>query len=440
MAVAQMEWADKDYYGDLGVSATASAAEIKKSYRKIAQESHPDKNPGDSVAEERFKAANEAYSVVGDKDKRKEYDDFKRMMAASPTAGFGGGRARRTRSRSASGFGNAGGFEGFSRFDGFGGFGNFGGASSQPGDSGRASGFNPREFTMSDVFNSATSGGMGGMFSNFFRADEDGPTHSRPGGAGAGTTRKRGADIETELTLDFRDAAKGATVPIRLKKQEECSTCHGKGARPGSEAVTCTQCNGMGMIRDYQGTIGLARPCPDCDGSGERIDQPCADCSGNGRVETEQTLKVKIPAGVSEGQKVRLAGQGSAGLRGLPAGDLFVHVHVRPDSLFTRTGNDLKLSVPVTFAELTLGGTVTVPTLDKQIRVRIPAGTKSGTSLRVQGHGLRLKDGTTGDLRVVVKLAVPTDLDDGALSALRKYAEEEKRAGFDPRANWEGNK
>lgn len=409
--MAQREWAEKDYYRDLGVSSTASAEEIKKAYRKIARDNHPDKNPGDTAAEDRFKTASEAYSVVGDKDKRAEYDELKRMIASGGLGGFGG----------------------TSSAGGFGGFNGFGGAG--------ASGFN-----VSDLFGGGAAGGagagggFGSMFSDLFNGGDTASSSGFSGGGSGRGGRSRGADVETELTLEFREATKGVTVPIRLTKPEPCETCHGSGAKPGSTPKTCGTCSGSGLISENRGAFGFSRPCPDCSGTGTRIEEPCVDCAGTGRQTKSRTITVRVPAGVVDGQKVRLAGQGSAGQRGKPAGDLFVTVHVNPDTVFTRSGDDLKLTVPVSFAELVLGGAVTVPTLDSKVRVRIPQGTQDGTTLRVRGHGVNKRSGASGDLLVTVKAAVPSHLDEGAMSALRRYSEEEKRSGFDPRENWEGNK
>lgn len=390
--MAHSEWAEKDYYKDLGVSSTASAEEIKKAYRKIARENHPDANPGDTAAEERFKQASEAYSVVGDKEKRAEYDELKRMLASGAYSGFGG------------------------------------------------SGFN-----VSDLFgNDATSGGFGDVFSGLFGDDPTaGASRSRFGGrggrSGRRTQRSRGADVETELTLEFREATKGVTVPIRLTKPEPCENCHGSGAKAGTSPQNCATCSGSGMVSENRGSFGFSRPCADCSGTGSVIKDKCPDCSGTGRTTQSRTITVRVPAGVVDGQKVRLAGQGSAGQRGKPAGDLFVTVHVKPDKVFSRDGDDLKLTVPVSYPELVLGGAVTVPTLASKVRVRIPAGTQDGTTLRVRGHGVNKRNGASGDLLVTVKVAVPRNLDEGAMSALRKYSEEEKRSGFDPREGWEGN-
>ncbi len=394
--MAQREWADKDFYGDLGVSSSASSEDIKKAYRTIARENHPDKNPGNSAAEDKFKKASEAYSVLGDKEKRKEYDELKQLIE-NGMGGFGGGYS-------------PGGFGGFG--------GNTGGFSTSFGNGFSTEG----DFDVSDLF--------GGIFSD--------ATGRASTGSRRSTRVSRGADVETEITLEFREATKGVTVPIRLTNPAPCTTCHGSGAKPGTSPHACATCSGTGLVSENRGAFGFSRPCPDCSGTGTRIDDPCTDCDGTGRITRTRTITVRVPAGVVDGQKVRLAGQGAAGERGKPAGDLFVTVHVKPDSIFTRSGDDLALTVPVSYTELALGAAVTVPTLDSKVRVRIPQGTADGTTLRVRGRGVNKRNGASGDLLVTVKVEVPRDLDEGAMSALRQYAEEEKRSGFDPRANWEG--
>lgn len=379
------EWAEKDYYADLGVSSSASAEEIKRAYRTLARANHPDKNPGDKRAEERFKKAAEAYDVLGDESKRAEYDEFKRTLASG----------------------------------GFGGLGGYG------------AGFRGQDF--SDIFGGggySQEGGLGDIFSGFFNR----------GGATRNTARAtRGADVETEITLDFREAAKGTVIPIQLTGQAPCSACHGSGSRTGS-TTTCTTCHGSGYRSESRGAFGLSAPCEDCDGTGQRVTDPCHECSGLGTVHRTRSITVRIPAGVIDGQKVRLAGKGEAGPKGKPAGDLFVTVRVRPDAVFTRTGDDLEVTVPVSFAELALGDTVSVPTLDAPVRVKIPAGTPNGRTLRVRGRGVPKRDGKAGDLLVTVNVTVPKNLDAVSATALRTYAEAEKASGFDPRSGWAGTK
>lgn len=402
--MTQREWADKDYYADLGVSKSAGQEEIKKAYRKLARDNHPDTHPGDPKAEERFKKVSEAYSVIGDADKRREYDELRSALA--------GGGFR---------FPGAGG--------GFGG-GGFGGGA--PGGAGGAGGF---DFNVSDIFGEGGGGGGFGDFLNGFVNRGGGA-----GGAGRASRPRRGADVETEITLDFREAAKGVTIPLQLTNPSPCTTCHGSGAKPGTHPVTCGTCHGSGFTNEQRGAFGFSAPCPDCGGQGTKIEDPCPDCSGTGVTTRRRTITVRVPAGVVDGQKVRLAGQGEAGLRGRPAGDLFVTVHVRPDEIFTRSGDDLEVTVPVSFGELALGGTITVPTLDGKVRVRVPAGTADGRTLRVRGRGVPKRSGTPGDLLVTVRVQVPPKLDDAAASALRSYVEAERAGGFNPRDGWAGAK
>ena len=407
--MTQREWADKDYYADLGVSKSAGQEEIKKAYRKLARDNHPDTHPGDSKAEERFKKVSEAYSVIGDADKRREYDELRSALAG------GGFRFP----------GAGGGFGG-------GGFTTGGPGAGGAGGPGGAGGF---DFNVSDIFGEGGGGGGFGDFLNGFVNRGGGA-----GGAGRATRPRRGADVETEITLDFREAAKGVTIPLQLTNPSPCTTCHGSGAKPGTHPVTCGTCHGSGFTNEQRGAFGFSAPCPDCGGQGTKIEDPCPDCSGTGVTTRRRTITVRVPAGVVDGQKVRLAGQGEAGLRGRPAGDLFVTVHVRPDEIFTRSGDDLEVTVPVSFGELALGGTITVPTLDGKVRVRVPAGTADGRTLRVRGRGVPKRSGTPGDLLVTGRVQVPPKLDDAAASALRSYVEAERAGGFNPRDGWAGAK
>lgn len=394
----QREWADKNYYADLGVSSSASAEDIKKAYRKLARENHPDKNPGDKAAEDRFKKAAEAYDVLGDETKRKEYDQLKAMLrSGGGFGGFGGG----------GGAGFPGGFrqtsEGFDASDIFG--------------RGSGGGF-------------SADGGLGDIFGGLFNRG-GGPRHAaRP---------TRGADVETEITLDFREAAKGTTIPLQLTGDAPCNTCHGSGSKSGNPQ-TCSVCNGSGFTSENRGAFGFSAPCTNCSGTGQVITDPCTTCHGSGTVRRTRQLTVRIPAGVIDGQKVRLAGQGEAGPQGKPAGDLFVTVHVRDDAVFTRDGDDLEVTVPVSFSELALGDTITVPTLDAPVRVKVPAGTPNGRTLRVRGRGVPKSGDKAGDLLVTVEVAVPKNMDAAATSALREYAQAEKDSGFNPRDGWAGNK
>ena len=395
---AKHEWADKDYYADLGVSSSAEQNEIKRAYRKLARENHPDTHPDDPAAAERFKKVAEAYDVLSDASERKEYDQFKAML------------------RNGGGFGRMGG-AGFP-----GGF-----------RSTRMGGQDAQEFDLSDLFGGSAGGaaqgsGVGDIFGSVF---------NRGGGAGHSAKPSRGADVETEITLDFREAAKGTTIPLALSGNAPCTTCHGSGSASGKTS-TCGTCNGSGYTSENRGAFGFSAPCKDCDGTGRRIADPCKDCHGTGTVHRTRNITVRIPAGVIDGQKVRLAGQGEAGPNGTPAGDLFVAVTVKPDKVFTREGDDLHVTVPVSFTELALGDTIAVPTLDNPVRVKIPAGTPDGRTLRVRGRGIAKRGGTSGDLLVTVQVTVPTKLDAAASSALRTYAQAEKDSGFNPRAGWAG--
>lgn len=395
---AKPEWADKDYYADLGVSSSADQSEIKRAYRKLARENHPDTHPDDPAAADRFKRVAEAYDVLSDASERKEYDQFKAML------------------RNGGGFGRNGGagFPGGFRST------NMGGQGAQ-------------DFDLSDLFGGATGGSsQGGGFGDIF-----GSVFNRSGSAGHSAKPSRGADVETEITLDFREAAKGTTIPLALSGNAPCTTCHGSGSSSGKTS-TCGTCNGSGYTSENRGAFGFSAPCKDCDGTGRRIPDPCSDCNGTGTVHRTRNITVRIPAGVIDGQKVRIAGQGEAGPNGTPAGDLFVAVTVKPDKVFTRDGDDIHITVPVSFAELALGDTITVPTLDSPVRVKIPVGTPDGRTLRVRGRGIAKRAGKAGDLLVSVQVTVPSKLDAAASSALRTYAQAEKGSGFNPRAGWAG--
>lgn len=400
--MSEREWIEKDFYKELGVSSGASADEIKKAYRKLARDLHPDANPGDAAAEERFKAVSEANAVLSDAAKRKEYDDARRLFASG---GFGRGGVRPGAEYSTAG-------------------GGFGGG----------------EFNIGDLFGGGTSytsggdGGIGDIFGGLFGGGRAGGG-GRPG---AGTRPQRGSDVEAETTLPFREAAQGVTVPLRLTSPSSCVTCHGSGAKPGTSPRVCPRCNGSGIVSRNQGAFGFSEPCDDCRGTGSIIDDACTDCRGTGVQNRTRNLTVRIPKGVSDGQKIRLAGQGEAGLRGAPSGDLYVTVHVKPDKVFGRNGDDLTVTVPVSYGELVLGTTVSVPTLDGRVGVKIPVGTVDGRILRVRGRGVPKRSGGAGDLLVTVKVAVPQDLDETATEALQTYLAAEKASGFDPRAGWAG--
>ncbi len=391
--MVQREWVEKDFYKVLGVASDASDDEIRRVSKKLLAENHPDRNPNDSAAEERYKEVGEARDVLTDKAKRKEYDETRRLFA-------GGGFGRR--------FG--------------------GGAPGGGGFSGADGGFN-----LNDLFGQAGQDGganIGDLFGGLFGRTAQ-PRTTRP---------RRGKDLETETELDFLEATKGVAMPLRLTSPAPCTNCHGSGARPGTSPKVCATCNGSGVINRNQGAFGFSEPCTDCRGSGSIIENPCDECQGTGVTTRSRTINVRIPPGVEDGQRIRLAGQGEAGLRGAPSGDLYVTVHVRADKVFGRDGDDLTVTVPVGFAELALGTTLSVPTLDGKVGVKVPKGTADGRILRVRGRGVPKRTGGNGDLLVTVKVAVPPSLEGQALEALEAYAAAEKASGFDPRAGWAGNR
>lgn len=367
--MSSKDWLEKDYYAVLGVPKNASSDEIKKAYRRLARELHPDRNPGNREAEERFKAVSEAYDVLSDERKRREYDEMRSL--------FGAGAFRRSaREQYGSPF-DLGDFMGGRMDDRFAGAG------------------------FSDLF-STIFGGMG-----------------RPGGRRG---PQRGRDVEAEVTLDFADAVYGATLPITLRSPGVCDTCRGSGARPGTSPRTCPICRGTGLISTNQGAFSFTEPCRECQGVGTIVDEECPECRGTGGVTKTRTLNVRIPPGVADGQKIRLAGRGEPGERGGPAGDLHLLVKVRPDPLFGREGDDLTLTVPISYPEAVLGTDLRVPTLDGAVTVRVAAGTPSGRTLRVRGRGVPRRDGTTGDLLVTLEVDVPTALSPEARKALEEYA------------------
>jgi molecular chaperone DnaJ len=386
--MAQREWVEKDFYKELGVSSDASADDIKRAYRKLARDLHPDTN-SDPNAAERFKAVSEAHSVLSDPAKRKEYDETRRLFA-------GGGFGR--------------------RFNG-GNFGGFGG--------------NGAEFNLNDLFDAAGQTGganIGDLFGGLFGRGAQ-PRPSRP---------RRGNDLETETELSFMEATRGVAMPLRLTSPAPCTNCHGSGARPGTSPKVCPNCNGSGVVSRNQGAFGFSEPCTECRGSGSIIQHPCQECKGTGVTTRTRTINVRIPPGVEDGQRIRLAGQGEAGLRGAPSGDLYVTVHVKADKVFGRDGDDLTVTVPVSFHELALGTTLSVPTLEGKVGVRVPKGTSDGRILRVRGRGVPKRSGGHGDLLVTVKVAVPPKLEGEAQEALEAYAKAERATGFDPRAGWAG--
>ena len=358
------DYVEKDYYKSLGVAKDADPTTIKKAYRKLARELHPDKNPGDAKAEARFKEVSEAYDVISDPQKRKEYDEARTL--------FGGGGFR------PGGFSAGGG----SRFD------------------------------MSDIFGSG--GGLGDLFDGLFNSGGSSSRRTQ-------STAARGSDLNADVSIGFDEAVHGATLPLQVTSPGVCNTCDGSGAKPGTSPRRCPRCDGTGFVASNQGAFSFSEPCVDCRGTGQLIDDPCPECGGQGITNQTRTINVRIPAGVRDGAKLRLAGKGTPGSRGGPAGDLFVTVRVGKHNLFGRKGDDLTLVVPITYAEAALGATIRVPTLDGSVALKVPPGTPSGRTMRVRGRGVATKRGT-GDLLVTVEVAVPQKLSHEEREALEKYA------------------
>ena len=362
----QREWFDKNYYEGLGVSETAVPKDITRAYRKLAREFHPDANPGNASAEDKFKEISAAYDVVGDETKRTEYDQVRRQGPMGGM-GFGGGR---------------------------------GGAGFNPG----AGGYEGADF--SDLLGGMFGGGGGG----------------RRGRQTRGRAPQRGADLEAEIHLSFRDAFAGSETALHLSSDLPCETCKGSGAKPGTAPTTCQHCRGRGVADDNQGMFSFSSPCPVCGGAGSVITSPCGTCRGSGVERRAREVKVRIPAGVDDGQRIKLKGRGGAGRNGGEIGDLYVIVHVDRDEIFGRDGKNLTINVPVTFAEATLGTKLTVPTLDgKPVTLKIPAGSPTGKVFRVKGRGVVTKK-VTGDLLVTVQVDVPTKLNDEQRDALEAMA------------------
>lgn len=369
--------AKRDYYEVLGVSRSASQDELKKAYRRLAMKYHPDRNPGNKEAEEKFKEAKEAYDILSDAQKRAAYDRFGHAgVDPSLRAGWGTGGA---------------------------------GA--------RGHGFDPN-----DVFNDL----FGDVFGDIF-----------------GTSRRsrsqvfRGADLRYSLELDLEQAVFGDTVKIQVPALVTCSECRGTGMDKGAKPETCATCGGHGQVRMQQGFFSIQQTCPRCRGAGVIISNPCRTCNGHGRIEEYKTLSVKIPPGVDEGDRIRLAGEGQAGENGGPPGDLYVEIHVRPHPIFRREGADLLCEVPVSFATAALGGEVEVPTLDGKVMLKIPPETQSGTLFRLRGKGVRpVRGGATGDLLCRVSVETPVNLTREQRELLEKFEASLKRGGsrHNPRA------
>lgn len=374
------DWLEKDFYAVLGVSKDATADEIKKKYRKLARELHPDKNPGNKESEERFKGVSEAYDVLSDDAKRKEYDEARSLFA-------GGGYS--------------------------------------PGGFGASGGGPQYNVNMEDLFGQ-DQGGFGDFLGGIF---------NRRGNAGGGTrTRqpRRGADLESSLTLSFDDALDGVTVPLRLSSDAPCTSCHGTGAKAGTVPRMCPTCDGSGQTTRNAGGFAFADPCVTCKGRGLYVDDPCPSCHGSGRGMSTRTVQARIPAGVKNAARIRLKGKGAPGERGGPNGDLLVDIVIARHPVFDRKGDNLTVTVPVTFTEAALGADIGVPVpRGGSVTVKIPAGTANGRTFRVRGKGIRRKDGTNGDLLVSVDVTVPQNLSSDARDALQHYADQ--TTDHDPR-------
>ncbi len=374
------DWLEKDFYAELGVAKDASADEIKKKYRKLARELHPDKNPGDKAAEDRFKSVSEAYDVLSDDTKRKEYDEARSLFAGGGFRPGGGG------------FGGGG----------------FGGQQ--------------YDVNMEDLFG-ADSGGFGDFLGGIFNRGRGGGRTAQP---------RRGQDLESSLTLSFDDALDGVTVPLRLSTDAPCTSCHGTGARAGTVPRMCPTCGGSGQTSRNAGGFAFAEPCVTCRGRGLFVDDPCTSCHGSGRGLSSHTVQARIPAGVKNGAKIRLKGKGGKGERGGPNGDLLVDITVSAHPVFERKGDNIAVTVPVTFTEAALGGEISVPTpRGGSVKLKVPAGTANGRTMRVRGKGIRRKDATNGDLLVTLEVTVPQSLSSEAREALEAYAEQ--TADQDPR-------
>jgi molecular chaperone DnaJ len=363
------DWLEKDFYKVLGVSDSATAEEVKKAYRKLAQTHHPDANPGDEAAEDRFKEISEAYATLSNPEQRKEYDQVRRLGATSGFQGFGG-----------------------------------------PG----AGGFGGQQVRVEDLQD--LLGGLGGIGDLFGFGTQQ---------RGRGTGPTPGADLATELTIGFDNAAFGVETEVVVEGAAPCSRCSGSGAEPGSTVTTCPTCGGRGVVAQNQGFFSFSQPCPQCHGSGRLIENPCSKCRGSGTENRRRSVKLRVPAGVKDGQTLRLRGKGAPGSNGGPSGDLMVRIRVAPSRTFGRKGNDLTLKIPITYTEATLGTKLEVPTLNGGVKVKIPSGTPSGKTFRVRGKGINPDRGKAGDLLVTVEVAVPQKVSKDEKRLLEELAEHE---------------
>jgi len=373
----QREWFEKDYYAILGVPATATPKEVTSAYRALARKLHPDANPGNPAAEERFKEVSAAYDVIGDPDRRREYDEARAMGPMGGMGGMGG----------AGPFGRGGGGGGGAGFD---------------------------------------AGDIGDLLGNLF---------GRGGGQARGPSQStfgRGADLEADLHISFLDALRGVTTSVSLVSDAPCIDCQGAGTAPGTSARPCSECSGRGVLDENQGFFSFSRPCPSCGGRGQFIDTPCPGCRGAGVTTRPRMVKVRLPEGVGDGKTIRLKGKGGPGRFNGPAGDLYVRVHVDPDPTFGRDGDHLTVTVPTSFADLALGADLKVPTIDGDpVTIRVPAGTPSGRTFRVRNRGVAAPSGT-GDLLATVEVVIPTHLSDEERQAIESLRQASSLAAQAP--------
>ena len=366
-----MSTATKDFYKTLGVSDEASQEEIKKTYRTLAKKYHPDANPGDAKSDERFKEVGEAYGVLSDPEKRKQYDNMRRLSSF----GFGRGRAAP----------RGGGFE------------------TQPGGG----------FSFEDL---QGFGGLGDIFSSIFDRGSKGPDSPKPKGP------RKGQNVEYVVEISFKTAVYGGKISIEVPITEECATCGGSGASPGTGTKRCTECSGSGSISFGQGGFAVNRPCPACFGRGRIPERPCKSCAGSGSVRQDRRIQITVPKGVETGSKIRASGQGERGSQGGKPGDLIITFKVKPHDFFQREGLDIHVTVPINLAQATLGSKMAVRTVDgKKVHFRIPPGTQSGTKFRIRGQGVQ-KGGRVGDQYVEVMVDIPEELTEEQQQAMEVFA------------------
>lgn len=375
----------RDYYEVLGVSRTATDDELKKAYRKLAKQYHPDMNPDNKEAEAKFKEINEAYEVLSDKEKRAKYDQFGHA-GVDPNFGAGGG-----------GFG----------------------------------GFDMGDIDLGDIFGSFFGGGFGGFGGSQRQANPNAP--------------KRGASLRANMAISFQEAMTGVEKEINLTRTESCNTCHGTGCAAGTTAEVCPTCHGTGQVRIQRGGGGFAftttSPCSNCNGTGKIIHQPCPDCRGAGAVRKRRTIQVNIPAGIDNGQTISLRGQGHSGKNGGPAGDLLITVMVRPHEIFRRDGTAVFCEAPITFTQAVLGGTLEIPTIDGKVKYDIPEGTQTGTVFRLRGKGIPVLNGRgRGDQYVTVNIETPRNLNREQKEALKKFSESLGEGNYEKHKNFFGKK